>query len=75
MTYRQLSEWLMSGKGHIMDEHNSLVCTSYGYMLKEENDRVPLNIKVRRWGDDEWHEATKEYLVGVRYKEYLRGGK
>ena len=66
MTYRQLSEWLAHGKGQIMDEHNNLVCTSYGYMLKEENDRVPLNIKVRRWGDDEWHEATKEYLEGGR---------
>ena len=75
-TCRELACWLAHDNGQCMDtRHTDIVFTGFAYHLKEDNNPVPAHMKVRRWGDDEWHEATKEYLVGVRYKEYLRGGK
>lgn len=63
-TYRELARWLQ-GNGQYMAVYTSVVGTDYKYQLDEENNPVPLTLKVRRWGDTEWHAATKEYLEGV----------
>lgn len=64
VTYRELSCWLSHGNGQCRDEDTDVVYTSYEYQFANEDVFIPLVLKVRRWGDTEWHEATKEYLEG-----------
>lgn len=62
VTNREFVEWLAKGKGQYTTKQLHMVSTNYMYELDKDNDLIPLSVKVRRWGDDEWHTATKEYL-------------
>lgn len=64
VTYRELACWLAQGNGQCMAVRTRVVGTDYKYELGEENNLVSLTMKVRRWDDNEWHIATKEYLEG-----------
>lgn len=66
-TYRELAGWLAHNNGQCMDTRpncltSDIVFTGFAYQLRDDNEHVPSYMKVRRWGDDEWHEVTKEYL-------------
>ena len=53
MSHRQLSEWLAKGNGQ-MRSAGALLYPLLVYEPKNEHDAVPKNIRIRRWGSDEW---------------------
>lgn len=60
---KELAMWLAQGKGLAMDKGKGRKSTSYDYW--EEDKTVDyLNIRVRKWGDDDWHKPTHNYCFG-----------
>ena len=63
LTNKELSMWLSKGNGLAMDKGTGRKSTSYDYW--EEDKMVDyMNIAVRKWEDDEWHEPTYNYCFG-----------
>lgn len=68
-TNRELSKWLVRGNGERIYKDDSepddgcfFVHTTYCYYTGEEDDIVPKEHFVRKWGDSEWHEPTADYM-------------
>lgn len=66
LTNKELAMWLSKGNGQMMRESNEMItltCTYY-YSTSSGN-RIPyMDIKVRKWEDEEWHDATYNYCFG-----------
>ena len=66
MTNRQLAEVLAKGYGQvkILDSNDcSAIETVWAYFEEEgadDNDEVPDNVRIRRWGSDKWTSPTFE---------------
>ena len=60
-TNRELAKWLALGNGqyHVS---GGKIWTEHPYDIGQDDDACSKFIKVRKWGDKEWHEPTLEYL-------------
>ena len=57
VTNRELSKWLAKGRGECRNQIG-LISNYYVYDEMESDLPVPNSVRVRRWGDNEWHEPT-----------------
>ena len=57
VTNRELSKWLAKGRGECRNQIG-LVSNYWVYDETESDLPVPNSVRVRRWGDNEWHEPT-----------------
>jgi hypothetical protein len=62
LTNLQVAEWVAKGEGQVL--HLGNVMTDFYYADTRDNE--PCAYKIRKWSDSEWHEATKEYIGGVK---------
>lgn len=61
-TNRELAKWLAQGKGQIFGL-GTKISTIYDYYAGlADNDEVPKFLKVRKWENIGWHEATVDYM-------------
>lgn len=61
-TNRELAKWLVLGKGQYRVSGGIRIWTEHPYDIGHDDDACSTFIKVRKWGDNEWHEPTREYL-------------
>lgn len=61
-TNRELAKWLVLGNGQCKVNGGDWIWTEHHYGIKQDDDACSKFIKVRKWGDKEWHEPTREYL-------------
>lgn len=61
-TNRELAKWLVLGNGQCKVNGGDWIWTEHHYGIKQDDDACSKFIKVRKWGDREWHEPTREYL-------------
>ena len=62
-TRRELARWLAQGNGqrtatNYLDVHSDM----WVYPKNCDNEPVDKDVLVRKWDDEEWHEATIDYL-------------
>lgn len=64
VTNRQLSRWLAEGNGEAKHTgiDDALASANYTYVDSRCDEEVPGYMKVRKWGDTDWHEPTLEYM-------------
>ena len=60
-TNRELAKWLVLGNGQYQVS-GGRIWTEHHYDIGQDDDACSNFIKVRKWGDKEWHEPTREYL-------------
>ena len=60
-TNRELAKWLVLGNGQYKVS-GGRIWTEHHYDIGQDDDACSKFIKVRKWGDKEWHEPTREYL-------------
>lgn len=80
MTNRQLAEVLAKGYGQvkIVDSNDcSAIETVWAYFEEEgadDNDEVPNNVRIRRWGSDKWEVPTfeiyEDFIQSLPYPFY-----
>lgn len=61
-TNRELAKWLSLGNGQYRVSGGIRIWTEHPYDIGQDDDACSTFIKVRKWGDNEWHEPTLEYL-------------
>ena len=61
-TNRELAKWLVQGNGQCKTGGSPRLWTEHPYDIGHDEEACPNTIKVRKWGDKEWHEPTREYL-------------
>lgn len=61
-TNRELAKWLVLGNGQCNVNGGDWIWTEHFYDIGHDDDACSKFIKVRKWGDKEWHEPTREYL-------------
>ena len=61
-TNRELAKWLVLGNGQYKVNGVSNLWTEHHYDIGQDDDACSKFIKARKWGDNEWHEPTREYL-------------
>ena len=57
---RELAEWCAKGRGQVWFEDK--ITTTYTYNMGLDDGVVPYFYKVRKWGDNDWHEPNCDYL-------------
>lgn len=62
LTNKELSMWLSKGNGLLMDKGTGRKSASYDYW---EEDKIVdyMNLAIRKWEDNEWHEPTYNYIL------------
>ena len=60
-TNRELAKWLVLGNGQYKVS-GGRIWTEHHYDIGQDDDDCSKFINVRKWGDKEWHEPTREYL-------------
>ena len=68
-THRELAEWLAKGHGQYMFTNSVMYHGSFIYEDSHDNVPLPDDIRVRKWGDNEWYEPTQEYMFGGECNE------
>ena len=63
LTNMELAEWCAKGRGQWTGGHDHWI--SYNYDLPDDAP-VSEGTKVRKWGDDLWHEPTIDYCGRLR---------
>lgn len=63
-TYRELAEWLAEGRGQYRREGKEPYHSTLSYGSDLDDKPVDSDIRVRRWGEEEWRIPTKEVLNG-----------
>lgn len=58
MTYRQLAEWLAKGNGQYKSSYKDYFYTYTVYVCDKDDNILPDEILIRRWGSDKWIEPT-----------------
>ena len=61
-TNRELAKWLVQGKGQYHVSGDERLWTEHHYNIEYDDEECSNLILVRKWGDKEWHEPTREYL-------------
>ena len=61
VTNRELAKWLVLGNGQY-HTGGSRAWTEHNYIIGQDDDACSSSIRVRKWGDREWHKPTREYL-------------
>ena len=61
VTNRELAKWLVLGNGQY-HTGGSRAWTEHNYIIGQDDDACSSSIRVRKWGDREWHKPTLEYL-------------
>lgn len=61
-TWLEVAKWCATGNGLVYDTNRYIIDT--GIMFKPDNEHEPImdELKVRKWGDTEWHEPTVDYI-------------
>ena len=59
---RELAKWLVQGNGQYKTGGSPRLWTEHSYDIGQDDDACSKFVKVRKWGDKEWHEPTLEYL-------------
>ena len=59
---KALAEWLIKGKGLLIDVGLGLIGTSYDFPADEMYCEVPAGYKVMPMGSDEWLEPTEDVI-------------
>ena len=61
-TWLEVAKWCATGNGLVYDTNRDIIDT--GIMFKPDNEHEPImdELKVRKWGDTEWHEPTVDYI-------------
>ena len=61
-TWLEVAKWCATGNGLVYDTNRDTIDT--GIMFKPDNEHEPImdELKVRKWGDTEWHEPTVDYI-------------
>ena len=59
-TFIQLAEWVATGNGLL--KRGCCITNYVSFDEIDENSPVSDATLVRKWGDKEWHEPTREYL-------------
>ena len=60
-TNRELAKWLVLGNGQYQ-VIGGRIWTEHHYDIGQDDEACSKFILVRKWGDKEWHEPTREYL-------------
>ena len=61
-TNRELAKWLVLGNGQFHISGFCSVWTTFSYDIGHDDEICSIKVNVRKWGDQEWHEPTREYL-------------
>lgn len=61
-TNRELAKWLVQGNGQYKKSGGEMLWTEHPYNIEYDDEECSNLILVRKWGDKEWHEPTREYL-------------
>ena len=61
-TWLEVAKWCATGNGLIYDTNRDRIDT--GIMFNPDNEHEPImdELKVRKWGDTEWHTPDVEYM-------------
>ena len=54
MTYHELAEWLAKGNGEVTWGSQIEYVTNINYICDDENNEVPEDYRIRKWGSDVW---------------------
>lgn len=60
-TNRELAKWLVLGNGQYQVS-GGRIWTEHHYDIGQDDDACSKFILVRKWGEKEWHEPTREYI-------------
>jgi len=63
MTNKELAEWLAKGNGEMVFNQSELCTTvhhEYNYVKYKADEKVPSDIKIRKWDSDKWEEPLIE---------------
>ena len=60
-TNSELAKWLV-GNGQYKMSGSCGIWIEYSYEIGHDDEACSKTINVRKWGDQEWHEPTREYL-------------
>lgn len=72
MTYLQLAEWLAKGNGQQSSTECSIRYTYQEVVKGEENNEVPADYVIRRWGSEEWIAPTADVYFNDCFVRYSR---
>jgi hypothetical protein len=61
-TNLELTTWLAKGNGLCWNVRGSLIWTTYEFDMDIASCACGENIRIRKWGDEEWHEPTVDYM-------------
>ena len=61
---KALAEWLIKGKGLLIDVESRRIVTSYDFPADEMYGEVPARYKVMHMGSDDWLEPTEDVICG-----------
>ena len=71
----ELAEWLAKGNGQVCDyrgagvvDRSCSVSDGIRYQIFESFDYCG-SLVIKKWGDTEWHEPTREYMYGSRERQ------
>lgn len=62
VTNKELAEWLIRGRGLLIDVESRLICTSYNFSADEAYCEVPSRYKIMPIGSADWLEPTYQYI-------------
>lgn len=62
VTNSELAKWLAQGNGQYQMGEGYRIWTERSYDIGHDEEACPSSVKVRKWGDKEWHKPTLEYL-------------
>lgn len=62
VTNRELAQWLAEGYGQYRNSQIGKAKYHFEYVALEDDMPIHEDIRVRVWGDTEWHEPTREYM-------------
>lgn len=64
ITKKELAMWLSKGNGQWKHTKYNLIETFYVYVGQDDEGVDYMDIRVRKWEDDDWHEPTYNYCFG-----------
>ena len=64
LTNKELAMWLAQGKGQVQDRRTGRISTNHYYFEYDDSQVDYINIGIRKWEDDKWHEPEYSYCFG-----------
>lgn len=62
VTNKELAEWLIRGRGLLIDAESGLIGTGYNFPADEAYCEVPSRYKIMLIGSADWLEPTYQYI-------------